>query len=282
MLVLDGKIITPIITRKTSFYFMGCKLIIKKPRRRYYTKINSSKPMYPYSFESYLGDVQLSCQVKNKLEARKKLAKLLMIDSIGRFSSEGLGKIQWTSGRMPGEIKSKSKLSPRYRKVKIRKGLPHYLPDRIKNLLQYALLHDFFNTDRHPSKIYVEPIFDDSGLIDKLRRHHEKNTRDPLISKFQHYDHLAAIITRKIRSPTTSRYNWRATKKVDYVSIAIRIGEIADHVWKLYTYIYNSKEIDLLNESLQFGHSSLREHLLVASNLIVNDYYKELTKISKC
>jgi hypothetical protein len=315
--VLEGRIITPIITKKTIFYLKGCQMVIRNLRRRYYSKINSGKPMFPYSFECYLGSIELSCIVKNNQKAHKKLEKLLEIHSIGRFTSEGLGRIKWISGcvieitnedssKRHGLTLNKMKLDSVAGQVwvekpdgqskgskpkntsrkgifyyKIRKGLPHYLPSSVKQLLQYALLHDFFNTDKHPSKIYVEPILDDSDLIDKLRRHHERNTSDLLIKTFQSYDHLAAIITRKIRSPVTSRYNWRARKRIDHVKVALEIGELANHVWKLYTYVFQSKEIGLLNESMQFGHSSLREHLLVIANLIVNDYLARRTKVIK-
>ncbi len=83
------------------------------------------------------------------------------------------------------------------------------------------------------------------------------------------------MITRKIRSPILGRYNWQAKKKkknIDFKKLAINIGKQANtNVWNLYRYIYNSLELKLLNESLNHGHTTLRNHLLVIADLIVQD-----------
>ncbi len=89
---------------------------------------------------------------------------------------------------------------------------------------------------------------------------------------FQYYDRLAAGITRKFRSPHTNRYNWYATKKISFSKLAEEIAELADHPWKLYEYIYQSNELSHLTESLQHGHTSLQGHLLIVTNLIVQDH----------
>ena len=52
------------------------------------------------------------------------------------------------------------------------------------------------------------------------------------------------------------------------------IQDVVDNIWKLYSFIYSNKALGQLNESLQFGHSCLREHLLVLSNLIVRDFQR--------
>lgn len=267
-LILEGRILTPIITRKTEFYIEGCKAIIKNPRRRYCTKINASKPMYPYSFQCYLGSIELHFRCSNKVKIKQKLRDLLQIKAIGRFFSEGMGLVQWIKGNIhsnyePTHTKHK-------RKLRIRKGLPHNLTKDIKKLLRYALLHDFVNTPKHKSKIYIEPNLDG---IAYLRNHHDK-TDDSFIQLFQKYDHLAAIITRKIRSPRTNRYNWSSNSNINFEKLVKEIKEVASNTWKLYDYIYQSKELEQLNESLQHGHTSLRNHLLVVANLIVQDFQR--------
>lgn len=40
---------------------------------------------------------------------------------------------------------------------------------------------------------------------------------------------------------------------------------------KIYEYIYKSKQVDKLNESLEHGYTSLKRHLLLIANLIVQD-----------
>ncbi|MFX1250550.1 MAG: hypothetical protein ACFFCZ_02960 [Promethearchaeota archaeon] len=46
-------------------------------------------------------------------------------------------------------------------------------------------------------------------------------------------------------------------------------------IGKLYEYIYQSKELGQLDESLQHGHMSLRRHLLIIANLIVQDFQRK-------
>jgi hypothetical protein len=141
-------------------------------------------------------------------------------------------------------------------------------------LTRYGLLHDFYNTSAHPSKIYVEPYLKNKGLMDLLRKSHDK-TNNLLINTANIYDRLSSSITRRIRSPTLYRYNWQSlTRKIDFHKLGKKISEHSDNVFKLYTYILNSRELKLLNESLNYGHSSLRHHLVLIANLIVNDYLK--------
>ncbi|MFX1253201.1 MAG: hypothetical protein ACFFCZ_16455 [Promethearchaeota archaeon] len=272
LLVLEGRIVTPIISKRTKFSLMGCKVQIKHPSRRYYNKINTGKPMYPYSFIAYLGTIELVYKCKSKTQAKRKLKQLLEIEQIGKFIAQGMGLVNWLHGRFVNSVNLPWVTNPGSKyQLRIRKGLPHNLPDNIKQLICYALLHDFVNTSNHKSKIYVEPEL--KGLAD-LRKHHDK-TEDPMIKRFQKYDHLAAIITRKIRSPRTNRYNWASTSNIDFEKLAEEIKEVSNNIWKLYDYIYNSKELGQLNESLQHGHTSLRSHLLIIANLIVQDFQRK-------
>ncbi|MHA2247031.1 MAG: hypothetical protein ACXADY_18955 [Candidatus Hodarchaeales archaeon] len=89
----------------------------------------------------------------------------------------------------------------------------------------------------------------------------------------QKFDRQAASISRKIRSPRTNRYRWSTISKINFQNLAIELEEVSKNFfWKLYEYIYQSKELESLNESFQYGHSSLRYHLLLIANLIVQDF----------
>ena len=272
-LVLQGQIITPIITKKSRFNIEGCSTTIINPRRRHFGKITTGKPMFPYSFICYLGKIELQYSCPNLAKAKQKLLKLLKIKSLGRFSSEGLGRIKWVNGRIEKNdiISNKNEKKKYRRKLKIRKGLPHNIPIKLQKLIQYALLHDFFHTSRHKSKIYLEPEIDDLELIKLLKKHHEKS-EDAIIVNFQKYDRIAASMTRKFRSPRTNRYNWHSTENVDFNKLVREIKEVSSNIWKLYKYIYDSKELDMLNESLEYGHTSLKRHLLIITNLIVQEF----------
>ena len=130
----------------------------------------------------------------------------------------------------------------------------------------------------HRSKIYIEPEITDQKYLELLKDHHKNKFKDSIVQEFQYYDRLAASITRKVSSPRQDRYNWKATKKIDFQQLANHISEVSNNVWKLYHYIYQSKDLALLNESFKFGHTSLRRHLLIIANLIVQDYLPENTK----
>ena len=265
------------ISKKTEFYLNECKVSITDVRRRYYSKITIGKPMYPFSYLGYLGNLILVYDSHSKQDAHDKLLQLLHIESVGRFTSEGLGKIQWLKGKILAEETNQTSIEKanKYKKVKIRKGLPHTLPVYVQVLIKYGLLHDLYHTRIHQSKMYVEPRLDDKDFMELLRKHHD-HTDNILINTFKKYDRLAALITRRHRSPSTSRYTWRSSKKVDFIALAQQIAEVATNVWKLYDFIYKSQDLNQLNESLEFGHSSLRFHLLLIANLIVQDYDNRL------
>ena len=272
-LVVEGSLVTPIISKKPQLNVKGCKATIIQPRRRYYTKINTAKPMYPYSLICYLGNIRIEYKHASTTKLQRKLTELLRMTNIGKYQREGLGQIQWIRGKIERQSKYSPRINPK-RKLRIRKGLPLSLTPVQQELLRYALLHDFFHTPIHQSKIYVEPPLDDENFVERLRNHHEK-TYDPLISIFQIYDHWAAMITRKIRSPVTSRYTWQAKKmreKIDFNKLSHEIKEVSKNIWTFYQYIYDSKELQCLTESMNHGHNSLRNHLLVIANLIVQDH----------
>jgi len=269
-LVVEANIITPIVTKHTTFWLLGCQANITSIKRRYYSKITAGIKMFPFSYICYVGKLILRFECKNKKIGLTKLNQLRTIRSIGRYSSEGLGQIQWLHSYFQPDS-SLTEIKPKriYGRVKIRKGLPHNLTAKQQKLIRFGLLHDFFHTSKHRSKIYVEPQIKDQEMIWLCKNHHEKIDND-LITELRKYDAGSAMRTRKIRSPRTTRYNWRSKKRIDFQKLANEIVEVADNVNKLYQYIYTSKELDYLNESFEFGHSSLRVHLLILANLIAN------------
>ena len=264
---IKAKIITPIITKSTVFKVEDCRALILNPKKRHITKSHKELRIYPYSFTGYLGILQLTFKTNSFKETKKKIQDLLSIASIGRLSNEGMGRIKWINGKVNQRIRTNNKT---YSKVRIRKNLPHHSPEEVKELLRYALLHDFAHISKHRSKIYLEP--DILGL-EELRKHHDK-TESKIILLFQKYDGLSASRTRVNRSPRKTRYTWSSVELFDFKRIANEIKEVSGNIWKLYSYIYESQELEQLNESLYFGHSSLRIHLLLIANLIVRDFLK--------
>jgi hypothetical protein len=282
-LVLQGEILTPVITKfpkTTTFNFLGCKLTILSPRRRYIGKLTVGQPTFPYAYEGYLGQLEVRYRCSSRAKAERKLTQLLNVEALGLFTSEGLGVIEWLEGSLE-KLKTTQSFTKWQRKIRIRKGLPHNLPKEIQRLIQLALLHDFYNTSSHRSKIYVEPEISDEELTNICRSHHDK-TQEELIMLLQKYDRWAASLTRpSYKSPRLDRYNWRAKKKIDFLGLAHQLLEANNKgVWALYNFIYTNKELDFLNESLDHGHTSLKKHILVMSNLIVQDFLQHRIKLS--
>ena len=135
-----------------------------------------------------------------------------------------------------------------------------------------TLLHDFFHTPRHTSKIYVEIDLEDKDIVTLLRNHHLE-TQNEMLLLLKKNDRSSASITRpSYKSPRPDRYNWQSRKKVDFSLLAKQIAnKVNEGVWKLYRFIYENNDLSQLNESLDHGHTSLQRHLLIMANLIVND-----------
>ena len=80
---LKGRIITPIITKKTIFKIEECNAVIINPKRRYITKSHKERKIYPFSFIGYLGTINLTFSCQTHSEAKKKLTELVRIAYIG-------------------------------------------------------------------------------------------------------------------------------------------------------------------------------------------------------
>jgi hypothetical protein len=254
---------------------------MRKSKMRPYNVLTKNIPDIPYSYNSYFGEIEVTYSANSKIIVEKKLNQLEKIQAIGRYTKNGMGLISWKEYSI-----KESKLSIQDGRkaafqLKMSKTLPGNLPRKIKQLIKYGLLHDFYHCVnekgvKYPSKIYVEPDINNSNLIRLIKESH-LNTSNNLVNTFKTYDQLAAYITRHKKSPKKSRYNWIASKmqrSIDFTRLAEEIAEIVNRksVYQLYNYVYNSKELHYLNESLDYGHTSLRTHLLLITNLILRDY----------
>ncbi|MFW9915918.1 MAG: hypothetical protein ACFFGZ_09950 [Candidatus Thorarchaeota archaeon] len=276
-LVLIGELSTSFLTKKRHFHLKGCRWEITLGQWQPYTKINAAVPMYPFAYSSYTGTITVRYKCKSWEVAQKKLQEVKRIRRIGRGSSEGLGRIYWREAwfeESPTALPHK-----RSGKIKIRKGLPYPLPYAVQDLILYGLLHDFFDTtglNGHKSKIYIEPDLADHTLVELLKQSHSDSDH-VLVTTFKKYDRIAAFLTRQRKAPRLTRYNYRAREDyqtLDFQQLAEKIAQVVNtrNVYKLYLFIQRSKALDQLNEAFEFGHTSLRVHLLLIANLIVRDY----------
>ena len=178
-----------------------------------------------------------------------------------------MGHVKWTQVH---EVK-KTLYTPR--KIKISRMLPK-LSDTHETLMTAMLLHDFVNTERHPSKIYTEVIISYEEIYKLAKNHHNYTMYErelPLLSNLQYYNRLSSSISRKFRWSATSRYRVTELEKIDFNALKKEIELRQYSLYALYTFIRNSQVLDKINEALMFGFSSLKNHLLLMVNLYLND-----------
>jgi hypothetical protein len=169
--------------------------------------------------------------------------------------------------------------APQKKKFRIRKGLGTNYPKELQRLLIALMLHDFVDTNLHPSKINHSVTINDEEIRDACINHHNgKTNNNKLLLIIQHYDQLASRLYRKKKVPVMQRYK-KDKLKIDLEKLVSELEQNQHSAYKLYNYIYNSLELDRIVESLRFGENALRNHLLVMVNLEINDYYSKRIKV---
>ena len=146
-------------------------------------------------------------------------------------------------------------------------------------MLKALLLHDFVHTEKHQSKIYHQVDIENVEIRNTCLNHHNgKEKENQLIPIVNYYDRLASYITRKKPYKITARYDFH-NGEIDFEKITKEIEALQDSAFKLYLYIYNSKELKRIVESMDYGKNSLRNHLLIMANLAINDYLSGKLKL---
>jgi hypothetical protein len=250
---------TPVVSKRRHFFHkLGVITIIGRPR--VVGKLKKGENRAPKTYRAWYGDIEFIVP-KNKLD------EALAIDSIGRYTHEGMGQIVWKTVK---KIKK-----PRYtpRRIRIREKLPK-LSNAQEKLISAMLLHDFVNTERHSSKIYTEVTIVDEELYDLVKNHHNYDMDDrelPLLSLLQYYDRLSAAISRKFRWTAFSRYSAAETETIDFDALKREIELCQYSPYALYTFVKQCQDLDKVNESFKFGFSPLKNHLLLLVNLYLDD-----------
>ena len=146
-----------------------------------------------------------------------------------------------------------------------------------EKLLIAFLLHDCAHTERHNSKIYNEVDIHDEYVYQLAKNHHnyEIDYRElPLLSTLQYYDRLSSSISRKFRFSVTSRYRVSEMEKIDFNTLKRDLETRQYSLYALYSYVYKSRVLNKINETLSYGFSSLKNHLLLMVNLYMDDLVK--------
>ena len=277
---LIGKLITPIVISKPIFFVKGCKITITKnpsenergylpyPKKIHYGKLVKGIRKAPTIKSCYQGFVVVDFPGENN-QAKKKLQWFFSLESLGAHHNEGMGKIKWLEFK---EI-TRAKKQPLQMKLKIRKGLGHH-PKPLQLAIKALLLHDFVHTEKHESKIYQEVEINNRLIREACKNHHNgENSNNWLIPIIKKYDGKAAFLNRRIPRREERRYDYE-NGEIDCKEIAKIITEKQNNIYELYNYVYYDKTFDRFFETIDFTNNKLRNHLLLMTNLLINDFKK--------
>ncbi|MFX0063222.1 MAG: hypothetical protein ACFFC7_13685 [Candidatus Hermodarchaeota archaeon] len=112
--ILQGRIITPIITHKTTFQIDEEDYTIINPQKVNLGEIEGfdipgQEELEELGFINpvwgYMGEIEVKVICASKDEASEKIRELLKIDAIGAVLDEGLGCIKWLGGRLEEDDK---------------------------------------------------------------------------------------------------------------------------------------------------------------------------------
>ena len=107
-----------------------------------------------------------------------------------------------------------------------------------------------------------------------LNHHNGEESKNELLPLVQYFDRLAACISRK--KPFREKYRYdKRQGAIDFAKLVKEIEQRQHSAYKLYNYIYHSKELARIVEALTFSKGSLRRHILIMVNLAVNKFYEE-------
>jgi hypothetical protein len=182
-----------------------------------------------------------------------------------------MGKIRWLERQEVTPVKK----TPQGKKLTIRKGLGKH-PKPIQTAIKSLLLHDFVHTEKHQSKIYQEVEIMNSFIREACKKHHtngDEYSNNWLIPIIKKYDGLASFLSRRIPRKEEKRYDYE-NGEIDCKTIAEEITEKQHIIYSLYNYIYYNKTFARFYETITFANNKLRTHLLLAVNLLINDFKK--------
>jgi hypothetical protein len=283
---LEGKLLSPLIS-STPLIKKGkcwCKIIRgltseKKPLKTYVGKLTKGERKAPTKQQAYRGYIRVTTIDRNEERGRKNILEYLSRDFLGKKTTEGYGKIQWINYREEEYLQKEQE--QKRKKLKLRKGLGPNYPKELQRLLIALMLHDFVKTERHPSKIFKEINIEDEEIREACLNHHNgEESENNLLPIIKYYDHLASRITRKKPYKTLTRFDYQ-NGQIDFQKVAEEIEQGQNSAYKLYNYIFNSKELTRVVESMTYGYNSLRNHLLLMVNLAINNYHQGKIVIGK-
>ncbi|MBD3189110.1 MAG: hypothetical protein GF308_00620 [Candidatus Heimdallarchaeota archaeon] len=281
MITLTGRLLTPVITPKPTYKHNGCWVRIlsdleteKKGRLAIVGKLVKGGRKAPTLLKGFRGFVKVSYVDESEERLRERIATFLG-QGLGSKTKEGYGRVDWIDCQISDY---QAQQPPKWKKLKIRKGLGPDYPKELQRLIIALLLHDFVHTNKHQSKIYEQVTIEDEEIREACVHHHNSIKDNDLLPLVQYYDGLASYIAQKKPYKSYSRYNTQ-DGKIDFKALAREIEKRQHSAYQLYQFVYQSKALTRLVKSMDYK-GSLRNHLLLMVNLAINDYRQEKLIIS--
>ena len=285
IITLIGQLETPIITAKPFLQKKKCWIKIvsdpiteKSPRYNSIGKLVKGEKKAPNILNGYQGFVKITSVSESIIALKKRIEYFMQQRFLGQYTNEGHGRIAW---KLCSITDYQPIVNSKRKKLRIRKGLGCNYPKPLQRALIALMLHDFVQTELHPSKIYQQITIEDEELREACLNHHNKKMNgNSLVSIIKRYDSLASWITRKKPFKSLARYDF-VNGEIDFKQLVEDIEDRSTSAYKLYSFIYQSDDLKRIVEALDYKKSSLRTHLLLMVNLAINEYYMGILKIVK-
>lgn len=217
---------------------------------------------FPFHFRAHMGYLHVDFKTRTSQQARRKLKAFLALQSVGQLITWGYGAICWNLQKFYHGQESARPFGPQFR---ILKGLPPNLSRHERQLVMAALLHDLVDTDLHSSKLGCSVTIPDP-YVQWLCVHHHTLKDHPDNSDLQLLQDADVRTSRYARllSRPTSR---RKMAPVNTQQLTRQLDQAANcSIYKLYSVIYHSQELNSLTASKVHPTESLRNHLISTAN----------------
>jgi len=212
-----------------------------------------------------MGYLHLDFKVRIRKQANRKIQAFLQLGCVGQLTVWGYGEICWILQKIYHVQESSQPVGPKFR---ILKGLPPNLTAHESQLVMAALLHDLVDTDLHPSKL-GRPITISNPYVKWLCEQHHALKNHPTNSDLQFLQEADVRTSRYARllSQSTGR---RKMVPVNTQQLARQLEQAAQgSIYKLYSIIYHSQELNSLTASKAHPTETLRNHLIGVANWIL-------------
>ncbi|MFQ5818367.1 MAG: hypothetical protein ACE5I5_00010 [Candidatus Heimdallarchaeota archaeon] len=273
---LIAETLTPIVAKSRFLRIHGAQGVIsnrhyfdlKAPTRhqcRTTLIVKQGAHGFPIYRRAYMGYLHLDFKTKTFKQANRKIRTFLQLCGVGQLTAWGYGEIRWIFQKIYHNQESSRLVGPLFR---ILKGLPPNLTAHETQLVMAALLHDLVDTELHPSKL-GRPVTIQYPYVRQLCEHHhslKEHPHNPDLQLLQEADIRTSRYGRLLSHPTGRR----KLAPVDTNQLAHQLEQATQcSVYKLYTVIYHSQELNRLTASKTHPTETLRYHLLGVANWVL-------------